>query len=54
MSTAFEQIIKGKTVERRRLRELPWREKLEMLDKLRDRQLLLGSMKPHRKKPQPS
>lgn len=54
MSTAFEQIIKGKAAERRRLRELPWREKLEMLDKLRERQLLVGSMRLDPKKPQPA
>ncbi len=54
MSTEFAQIIRSKDAERRRLRELPWLEKLEMLDKLRERQLLLGSMKPPQKKPHPA
>lgn len=54
MSAAFAQIIETKDAERRRLRELPWRERLEMLDQLRERQLLLGFMKPHVKKRQPA
>lgn len=54
MSTVFQQIVKSKEAERRRLRELPWPEKLEMLVKLRERQLLLGSMKPNRTKPHPA
>ena len=54
MNAAFVQIIKSKDAERRRLRELPWLEKLELLDKLRERQLLLGSMRPDPKKPQPA
>lgn len=37
----LQQIIRSKEAERRRLRELPWLEKLEMLDRLRDRHLLL-------------
>ena len=37
----LQQIIQSKEAERRRLRELPWLEKLEMLDHLRDRHLLL-------------
>ncbi len=41
MSADLHRIVEGKEAERRRLRELPWLEKLEMLDKLRDRQSLL-------------
>jgi len=41
VSTGFQQIVKSKEVERRRLRELPWLEKMEMLDRLRARHLLL-------------
>ena len=52
MSVAFEQIIKSKDAERRRLRGLPWLEKLEMLDKLRERQLFLRKMRSRRAKPQ--
>lgn len=54
MSAVFKQIIKSKDAERRHLRDLPWLEKLAMLDKLRERQLLLRSMKPHRTKLQPA
>jgi hypothetical protein len=42
----LQRIIQAKEAERRRLRALPWLEKLEMLDKLRERQLLLGKMRP--------
>ena len=45
MSDIFQQILKSKDDERRRLRELPWPEKMEMLDKLRERQVLLGKMR---------
>jgi len=41
VSTDFQQIAKSKNAARQRLRELPWLEKLEMLDRLRDRHLLL-------------
>jgi hypothetical protein len=41
MNADIQRAFEAKTVERRRLRELPWLEKLEMLDKLRDRQALL-------------
>jgi len=41
VNTDIQQIVQSKEAERRRLRELPWLEKLEMLDKLRDRHLLL-------------
>jgi hypothetical protein len=37
----LQHIIQSKEAERRRLRALPWLEKLEMLDKLRDRHLWL-------------
>ena len=46
MSNDFHRITKAKDAERRRLRELPWLEKLEMLDRLRDRHLLLRRMRP--------
>ncbi len=46
MSDIFQQILKSKDAERRRLRELPWPEKMEMLDKLRARQVLLAKMQP--------
>ncbi len=42
----LQRIIQSKEVERRRLRELPWLEKLEMLDRLRDRHLLLQQTRP--------
>lgn len=45
MTDPMLQIIKSKEVERRRLRELPWLEKLEMLDKLRQRHLWLQSFR---------
>lgn len=41
MSTLMHQIIQSKEAERRRLRQLPWLVKLEMLDKLRQRHLWL-------------
>jgi len=41
VSTDFQQIVKSKEAERRRLRELPWLEKMEMLDRWRVRHLLL-------------
>jgi hypothetical protein len=50
VSTDFQQIAKAKAAERRRLRELPWLEKLEMLDKLRQRHLLLQATRPATKK----
>jgi hypothetical protein len=45
VSAVLDQIIKSKDAERRRLRELPWPEKLELLDRLRERQLLLGRLR---------
>jgi hypothetical protein len=41
VSADIQQIVQSKEAARRRLRELPWLEKLEMLEELRDRQLLL-------------
>ncbi|HEY2800443.1 MAG TPA: hypothetical protein VGI85_07610 [Chthoniobacterales bacterium] len=41
MSADFQPIVEAKEAERRRLRELPWLEKLELVEKLRDRQLIL-------------
>ncbi|MEO8351322.1 MAG: hypothetical protein ABI680_06290 [Chthoniobacteraceae bacterium] len=46
MNSALQHIIQSKKTERRRLRALPWLEKLEMLDRLRDRHLLLQRMQP--------
>ncbi|MDD5199387.1 MAG: hypothetical protein PHC88_06245 [Terrimicrobiaceae bacterium] len=46
MSTDLQQILQSKDAERRRLRDLPWTEKLEILDRLRDRHLLLRQMIP--------
>ena len=46
VSTDIQQIVQSKEAERRRLRALPWLEKLEMLDKLRDRHLLLWQTRP--------
>jgi len=37
----MHQIVQSKEAERRRIRALPWLEKLEMLDRLRDRHLLI-------------
>jgi len=50
VNTEFQRVIQSKEAERRRSRELPWLEKLELLDKLRERQVLLGNMKPGRSK----
>ena len=47
MNTDIQQIVQSKEAERRRLRALPWLEKLEMLDKLRERHLSLQRMQPH-------
>lgn len=46
MSTDLQQILQSKEAERRRLRDLPWMEKLEILDRLRERHLLLRRMTP--------
>jgi hypothetical protein len=46
VSSDISQIVQSKEAERRRLRALPWLEKLEMLDKLRDRHLLLRQARP--------
>jgi len=45
VSTDFQQIVKSKNAARQHLRELPWLEKLEMLDRLRERHLLLRGSK---------
>ncbi len=45
MSSPMQQIIQSKDAERRRLRALPWLEKLEMLEKLRQRHVWLQSMR---------
>jgi hypothetical protein len=45
MNNSMLQIIQSQEAERRRLRELPWLEKLEMLDKLRQRNLRLQSFR---------
>jgi len=42
----LHRIIQSKEAERRRLRALPWLEKLEMLDRLRERHLSLQRMQP--------
>ena len=44
--TDLQHIIQSKEAERRRLRALPWLEKLEMLDRLRERHLSLQRMQP--------
>jgi hypothetical protein len=49
VSPEIQQIIQSKEAERCRLRALPWLEKLEMLDKLRDRHILLRSTRPKEK-----
>ena len=46
MTPEMQKIILSKDSERRRLRELPWIEKLEMLDRLRDRHLWIQQTKP--------
>jgi hypothetical protein len=45
MNADIQQIKQVREAERRRLRELPWPEKLELLDKLRDRHLWLRQMR---------
>ena len=40
-SDDVQRIVQSKNAERKRLRELPWLEKLAMLDRLRDRHQLL-------------
>jgi len=50
VSTDIQQIMQSKEAERRRLRALPWLEKLEMLDKLRDRHLFLRRTRPSEKR----
>ena len=51
MTNPMQQIIQSKEAERRRLREVPWIEKLEMLDKLRQRHLWLQSIRALKVKP---
>ncbi len=46
MNPDLQHIIQSKEAERRRLRALPWLEKLEMLDRLRERHLALERMQP--------
>ncbi len=46
VNTDFLQIVQSKEAERSRLRALPWLEKLEMLDRLRERHLLLRQTRP--------
>jgi len=48
VSADIQQIMQSKEAERRRLRALPWLEKLKMPDFLRDRQLLLHQTRPRR------
>ncbi len=50
MNADLQSIIQSKEAERRRLRALPWLEKLEMLDKLRQRHVWLQTMRPTTKK----
>jgi hypothetical protein len=50
MSTDIQHIVQSKEAERRRLRALPWQEKLEILDKLRDRHLAIRQMRPRKAK----
>jgi len=45
MSDPMQQIIQSKDAERRRLRELPWLEKLDMLTKLRQRHACLQTLR---------
>jgi hypothetical protein len=40
-SDPIKTIARSKDAERKRLRDLPWLEKLEMLDQLRDRHRML-------------
>ena len=46
MNPDLQHIIQAKEAERRRLRALPWPEKLEMFDRLRERHLSLQRMQP--------
>ena len=46
MNPDLQHIIQSKEAERCRLRALPWLEKLEMLDRLRERHLSLQRMQP--------
>lgn len=48
MNPDLQHIIQSKEAERRRLCALPWLEKLEMLDRLRERHLSLQRMQPRR------
>ncbi|MGI8437504.1 MAG: hypothetical protein ACR2NX_11460 [Chthoniobacterales bacterium] len=41
----MQRVVQAKEAERRRLRELPWLEKLKLLEKLRDRQSILRQTK---------
>ncbi|MGI8605529.1 MAG: hypothetical protein ACR2OZ_21345 [Verrucomicrobiales bacterium] len=45
MSADLQHIIQSKEAERRRLRALPWLQKLDLLDKLRARQVWLREMR---------
>ncbi len=45
-NTDLQQIVQSTQAVRRRLRGLPWQEKLEMLDKLGDRHQLLRQTRP--------
>jgi hypothetical protein len=45
VSIDLDRIVQFKEAERRRLRALPWLEKLEMLDKLRARHVWLRKMR---------
>jgi hypothetical protein len=49
VSSDIQQIVQSTEAARRRLRALPWLEKLEMLDKLRDRHLFLRQTRPRTK-----
>jgi hypothetical protein len=51
VSTDFQQIARSKDAARRRLRALPWLEKLEILDRLRERHLLLQRTIPRASRP---
>lgn len=46
MNPDLQHIIQSKEAERHRLRALPWLEKLEILDRLRERHLSLQRMQP--------
>ena len=45
MNPDVQHIIQSKEAERRRLRNLPWLEKLELLDKLRQRHVWLRGLR---------